>query len=176
LCVSQIMIVALFGPSCVGKTTIARMLQDQLAFPMRTCGAAAVERAVRLGVPLADLPDDEHRAVDHETLSWVAGHQSCLVEGRFLDSVLASIAGRTRLVRLDATVEDRCRRWAARKMPLTSTELEELDRVDVNFRARLYSTSQRIRHVLTLSTSELSVKACVQSVVTLFRASLTVRG
>jgi cytidylate kinase len=170
------MIVAFFGPSRVGKTTIARALQNQLALPLRSCGAAVVERAVRLGVPFTDLPDDEHRAVDRETLSWVAGHESCLVEGRFLDSVLAAIAGRTILVRLDATGEDRCQRWAARNMPLTSTELEELDKVDVTFRARLYGTSQPIRPVLTLSTSELSVEACVQSVVSQLGASLTIRG
>jgi cytidylate kinase len=170
------MIVALFGPSGVGKTTIARMLQDQLGLPLRSCGAAVVDRAVRFGVPFANLPDDEHRAVDHETLSWVAVHQSCLVEGRFLDSVLVAIAGRTILVRLDATEEDRCRRSAARNMPLTSRELQELDRVDVTFRARLYGTSERIQPVLTLSTSELSVEACVQSVVSLPSARLTVRG
>lgn len=170
------MIVAFFGSSRVGKTTIARALQYQLALPLRSCGAAVVERAVQLGVPFTDLPDDEHRAVDHETLSWVAGHELCLVEGRFLDSVLAAIAERTILVRLDATGEDRRQRWAARNMPLTSIELEELDKVDVTFRARLYGTFHPIRPVLTLSTSELSVEACVQSVVSQLGANLTIRG
>jgi cytidylate kinase len=170
------MIVAFFGPSCVVKTTIARVLQDQLALPLRSCGAAVVERAARVGVPFTDLPDEEHRAVDHDTLSWVVSRQSCLVEGRFLDSVLAPVAGPTILVRLNARVEDRCRRWAARSTPSMSIRLEELDRIDDTLRARLYGTSQRIQPVLTLSTSELSVEVCAERVVSLLGASLAARG
>jgi cytidylate kinase len=170
------MIVAFFGPSCVEKTTIALAAQDRLALPLRSCGAVVVERAARLGVPFTELRDEEHAAVDANTLSWVAGHQSCLVEGRFLDAVLSPVAGRTILVRVEARLEDRCRRWAARRIPLTSAELDRLDGVDLTFRARLYDGSQRIQPVLTLSSSELSVEACVQSVTSLLGARPTSRG
>jgi cytidylate kinase len=170
------MIVAFFGPSCVGKTTIARVLQDQFGLPLRSCGAAVVGRAARLSVPFTDLPDEEHRAVDCDTLSWVASHPSCLVDGRFLDSVLAPVAGQTIFVRLDATAEDRCRRWAARSTPSMFIRLEELDRIDDTLRARLYGTSERIQPVLMLNTSDLSVEACVQRLVSILSASLTARG
>jgi len=162
------MIVALFGPSCTGKTTIAQRVMSELGLPLRSCGEAVKLKAGVLGLPLTELSDDEHRRIDDETRRWALANSPCLVEGRYLDRVLSPIASRVTLVRLDARNADReARRTPPDRVPLTITE-EDLQ--DSLFGARMYNSMNQLAPQLILDSSELTVGVCVQRVIALIAA------
>jgi hypothetical protein len=162
------MILALFGPSCSGKTTIARHASARLNIGARFCGEAAKLRARLLDISVGSLSDDEHRAVDEETRRWALASDPCIVEGRYLDYVLSMIRQKVTLVRLDATVSDRNIRRGPADRALTIPE-DEPDLSDATFCARVYSSSSRIKPDFVLNTSELSVDVCVQRVISVMR-------
>jgi cytidylate kinase len=160
------MIIGLFGPSSVGKTTIARLLSTGLGLPLRSCGEVVRDRAAQLALSPKDLPDEEHTIIDNDTRVWASSHQLCLVEGRYLDYVLAPIRSKVILVRLEATKADRqARQKEQGPQPLTLMhgDPDEIDRI---FCTRMYKNIERISPSLMLSSSELSVEACVQRVKT----------
>ena len=166
------MIVALFGASCTGKTSIARALSAELTVPLRSCGDAVKGRASELSVAWSKLPDEQHRTVDKETREWCAAMKPCIVEGRFLDHVLAPLQGDTMLIRLAASKEARCARWTSRTgLHAALAEIEEHDEVDRTFRTRLYGESEVLAPLLVMDTSDQSVKACVRRVKSLLEAT-----
>jgi cytidylate kinase len=153
------MIIGIFGPFCVGKTTLARNLGDLLGLPYRLCGDAVRARARMLNIDLEELSEEEHRNIDRETREWAAANQPCIVDGRYLDYVLAPLINDVILVRLDAADEERRRRRS-----LTLTEYQISQSADLAFSARMYSISKALLPSLVLSSSELSVEACAQRI------------
>jgi cytidylate kinase len=83
-------IIAIFGRSATGKTTIATMVGRELDAPVRHCGNALKEAAGLIGVSVDDAPASLHRALDEATQNWWDSMLGGLavVEGRFLDQVL----------------------------------------------------------------------------------------
>src|SRR5260370_13371538 len=79
------MVIAIYGASEVGKSTIARLLGQRTGLPVRHCGEAVKERAAELNSSLAALSLDVHQMIDAETRSFVARAPSAIVEGRYLD-------------------------------------------------------------------------------------------
>jgi cytidylate kinase len=117
------MIIALVGSTCTGKTTLGLRLRDSLGLPLRSCGEAVRLRRTSLSVRWEELSYDQHRQVDAETREWVRSNQPCLVEGRYLDRVLAPLAGEVVLVRLEATDDDRISRQSVKRgRPLGKVE------------------------------------------------------
>jgi cytidylate kinase len=88
------MIFAIYGPSCVGKSTVSSRVAAELNLQFRSCGSAVRDRASVLGIDIKELPDAIHREIDQETVAWALTHQPCVVEGRFLDLVLAAVDNR----------------------------------------------------------------------------------
>ncbi|MGH9894300.1 MAG: AAA family ATPase [bacterium] len=165
------MIIAIYGPSCTGKTTITGALRDAFGLPLRSCGEEVRRRAEVVGLSWDELPDDQHRAIDTETLLWVASNRPCLVEGRFLDRVLGPLGHDVTFVRLEASAEERLQRWTVRAgRSLSLEELREADALNLAFRARIYMAVESAVPSLILSTSELSVEACVQSLKAFIKA------
>jgi cytidylate kinase len=159
------MIIALFGPSCTGKTTLALRLGKLLGLPLRSCGEAVRTRAMMLGVSLHELSYDEHRRVDAETREWVLEKRPCLVEGRYLHSVLATLGREIVLIRLEASEEDWRRRDKTKHgRPASMTSLQERERNDLDFSKHMYSIGKPLAASLVLNSSEMSVEACVQRV------------
>ena len=159
------MITALFGASCTGKTTIARALAVELKLPLRSCGDAVRSRARDLSIPWFNLPDEQHRAVDEETRTWCASTQPCIVEGRFLDSVLVPLQDDTVLIQLLASKATRCARWASRAGgPCRPEEIDAHDEADRRFRMRMYDSREIFLPALVINTSRGSIRACAQRV------------
>jgi broad-specificity NMP kinase len=82
--------VAIYGPSRVGKTTVANELGVILNAQVRHCGELVKARATEIGTPVDCLASAEHMLIDDETRCSVAARKDALiVEGRFLREVLA---------------------------------------------------------------------------------------
>jgi cytidylate kinase len=163
------MIVGLFGASTTGKTSIAQRVAVQTGCSLRCCGEIVKARAGVLGTRLSGLSAEEHQQIDDDTRKWASANDPCLVEGRYLNWVLAPIGKQITLVRLVATPEDRrARRTKRDPGPLTLTE-DDLDLADSAFCTRMYSAGHQLSPWLVLNSSELSVEECVQRVITLMR-------
>lgn len=153
------MIVAIYGPSLVGKTTLAAAIASNVHLPLRNCGEEVRARARALQVSIADLSPDVHRDVDRESVEWALGQSSdCLVEGRFLDHVLANTPGVV-FVSLTASLEARRMRAIHRGLQWTAYQVAEEDERDDRFRKALFNHSQAIPSLI-VETSDLSVVQC----------------
>src|SRR5439155_23754104 len=116
------------------KTTLAQALQRHLNIPLRSCGEVVKQTAQEMSIPVDSVPDDEHRRIDADTVSWTAGVRDCIVEGRFLDCVLASTTDRVRLIRLVASDNLRCERGSkAAGKPMSLADLRDIDEADRTF-------------------------------------------
>jgi cytidylate kinase len=166
------MIFCLYGPSCTAKTTLAPRVAQELNLPLRSCGGEVRQRAAALDMALADLPDEIHSEIDDATVVWGIGHQPCLIEGRFLDAVFAKRNAPIVLIKLTASLDQRCARWQNRQkiFTLTVEDLVRADTEDVRFRARMFHFREPAVPDLTVDTSELTVDACAQRVKTYIRA------
>ena len=157
------MIVAVTGTFLTGKTTIARELAERIRYPLRICGDEVRALADTLAVPLADLTDDAHREIDRATREWTLQHRHCIVDGQYLDRVLANLAADKVLVRLKASAEERRARSIERDgRAISLSELTKDDVAEAEFVRRLYADAQSMAAKLELDTTGLSVDACVQ--------------
>lgn len=155
------MIIGIFGASCVGKSSAARLLAQRRAVPLRPCGSLVRNAAASLKCDPGELPDAIHREIDRQTLDWSLKNEPCLVEGRFLDRVLARLASRPFLIELSATLPVRHSRACSRTGHVVSIHEFELgDQADAAFRRRLYS-GPRLRPDLCIETSNCTVQECV---------------
>jgi len=156
------MIVCIFGLSCVGKSSAASLMANELGLPLRSCGSAVLAAASSLGLDIKDLPDSGHRMVDAETVAWALKLGSCIVEGRFLDHVLFGLPEPTFSIQLTANADVRLRRACGRAgHAITMEDLESIDRADREFRRRLYDERKVIAPSLSVDTSESTVEECV---------------
>jgi len=163
--VPQDMIVALFGSSCTGKTTLGRHLSEVLAVPFRSCGEAVKDRARMLGIPFQELSYHEHRVGDNATREWVGKNSPCVVEGRYLDRVLAQVRREVILILLEASDDDRYRREEAKgRSPMTAKSLQDQAKADLAFSDHMYSMGERLTPSLVLNSSDLPVETCVQRI------------
>jgi cytidylate kinase len=105
-------VLALYGPTCVGKSTVAIALHNRLGFPIRHCGDILRSRAVEFGIPPNSVTENIHRAVDDETRHIASHREDLIVEGRFLNRVLSGMAN-VKLVRLSCSETVRTERLAS---------------------------------------------------------------
>ena len=159
------MIVGIFGASCVGKSSAARLLAERRPLLLRSCGSPVREAAEVLKVNLEDVPDAIHRSIDEQTVDWSLRSQPCLVEGRFLDRVLAGLSVKPFLIELRATFAVRQSRACSRAGHVVSIEeLKGWDEADAVFRERMFS-EQALKPDLSLDTSTCTVQECVDRLI-----------
>jgi cytidylate kinase len=115
--------IALFGPSGVGKSTVARRLAGELSAALRQCGEAVSSKIAENGaITIAD-----HRHIDETTRAFVSQRQTAVVvEGRFLDRVLEDIPG-VLFVRLRCGLGERSRRAREGHRSTTPSQEDEED-------------------------------------------------
>jgi cytidylate kinase len=159
------MIVSIFGQSCVGKSTVAKLLSAELGLPLRSCGEEIKNAAKALGLDFLSLTDEDHREVDRQTLSWALDKCSCIVEGRFLDQVLYGLPVMPFSVCLAANADVRYERSSKRSNgSAEANELIKGDRVDSELRLRLYGDKGVLNPSISIDTSNLTVAECVNQI------------
>lgn len=158
------MITALFGASCSGKTTLGRRLAADTALPFRSCGDVVKERARHLGIDINDLAAAEHARIDDETRRWCDDNANGIVEGRYLDQVLAKFRDRMDLILLVASVSARAERWAQRtNSTIDEAVVTKSDVDDEAFRVLAYGETARTAPTYTLDTSLTDLEASLRS-------------
>lgn len=161
------MIVALYGPSSSGKTTIAISLRQHLGdCPVRHCGEMVKARARGLSVSLNDLRDEEHRIIDADTRAWCeAQHSLAIVEGRYLHYVLSRTGADVRLIEVVCDRDERARRWAKRMgCAFDADELNAMDAAGWCFAAKMYTELSPLAPRLRVDSTFFDVYNCVQRI------------
>lgn len=151
----QNVILGIYGRSCTGKTTVAKVLAETLACPVRYCGELVRAAAKQTGLDVDNLPDDSHRQIDEQTCTWAfTPRSSSIVEGRYLDYVLSPGATTLCLVRLEASLETRLLRWQEKTDTMCSvTDFTRLDSTEDAFRFRLYQRRRPLMPSTTIDTT-----------------------
>jgi cytidylate kinase len=156
------MIIAIYGRSCAGKTTVSNRVAAELKLPLRSCGHVVRDRAKALGMDVDELPDAVHRAIDEETVGWASTHQPCIVEGRFLDKVLAAVDGPVLFIELFASnIQRKNRACISGGSGITIDDLLRVDAADMRFVKRMFSSSGVFLSCVAVDTSDMTVEECV---------------
>ena len=166
---SQVRLIALFGPSCTGKTTLARALAHDRGLPLRCCGELIKQQAAQRGVDVTGLSQEDHRDIDQGTREWCLSGGVRVVEGRFLDQVLAPVwsPATSVLFEISATGIARARRWAERINSIqTLSDVEAFDSDDLGFRVQAYSGVARVQPDWIVDTTDRSIEACLEEIAT----------
>lgn len=159
------MIIALYGASCVGKSTIATQLSPTGLIPIRRCGDVVREFAANKGVAPDQLSLEDHQAIDSDSVAWVARHSSipAIIEGRFLDCVLGEVTSLIHLVHVRAEMEVRADRWVVRRPGVDGfAEVVCQDEADAAFRLWAYPGIKRLAPQTSVETTgEVGEWACL---------------
>lgn len=131
------------------------MLSTRSGVPVRLCGDVVRQAAAECGVDINALPDLMHREIDAETVRWARSSTVlCLVEGRYLDQVLAPLGSSVVLTYFEATPQARVERWEM-KAGLKSglSHIRQVDALDVVFRKKMYKDIQSLTPSITIDTT-----------------------
>ena len=150
--------IAVFGATCVGKSTVADELASLLGWEVRHCGEILKEKADLAGTPVANLSLQDHKEVDGETLDLATRRTKLVMEGGFLDAVLIGRLEKTIFIRLSCAEKERQRRFES-KHPAGTNTLQERDEQDAALRKRLYGDNPITDHaIIDIETSATSPK------------------
>lgn len=161
------MVIGLFGASCTGKTTLARMLAARTGADLRCCGDIVRREAEAKGVQFSDLSLRDHQVIDSATTTWVQGTGERIVEGRFLDQVLHGAAARDGLVLIEIVAKEtaRAERWASRLgRPQALADVQKYDEEDASFRVQAYGATARLTTNWTVDTTNRSADECLEEI------------
>ena len=130
------LVIAIFGKSCTGKSTVADKLGEFLNAEVRHCGEILKSRALQLRKSVSDLSSADHRLIDSQTRDWASGASvPRVVEGIFLAEVLSGLEGVV-FIRLVCDTEVRERRLRERQG--SSSSIQARDKEDDLRRQELY--------------------------------------
>src|SRR5260370_41096938 len=109
------LVVAVYGASCTGKSTSARILVRLRGCALRSDGEGIRARSIELKTKPSALTLDEHRKIDETTRYFAAsGPEPLVIEGTFLDALLSDIEN-IRLGELVCADHERQRRYGDRE-------------------------------------------------------------
>jgi cytidylate kinase len=128
-------VLALYGLSCTGKSTIAAKLAALFGLPLRSASIEIRRRSSELGITPNALPVSEHMAIDEATRSLaMEAVPGMVIEGTFLDALLSDISGVVR-IELKCADAERLRRLLDREK---SRDLDSRDNDTRNLRSILH--------------------------------------
>lgn len=167
MCVSEGRVIGICGGTCVGKTTVAKVVAGALGWRRRDCGGAVVDWARARGVALGEVGRKGHEEVDRATRACVVegAREGVVVEGRYLHYVLAGVRG-CRVVELTCGRGERVRRYGRRSGAAEGgwqEAVEASDRNDRELCGWLYEvTEQRVDE--KIETTKLSPEAVARRI------------
>lgn len=151
------MILAIYGRSAVGKTTVAEIIGTRLQVPVRHCGIALRAAVSEAGGTIAEADATVHARVDRETIEWCErqGRMGGIVEGRFLDHVLAGRASTFLIVAMTASAKERAARLKGRQTQgLGPVDIASIDDAEDLFRLNMYGVTPKAPPTLTIDTTK----------------------
>jgi cytidylate kinase len=126
---------AVFGPTAVGKTSVASRLAEALRATRRNCG----EEVLRTISAFGSISIAEHHRIDEETRIFVSrAERPIVVDGRFLHKVLTT-SHDVKFVRLRCDIDER-----ARRLQRNSIAPSEEDAADARLMTELYGSSSSV--------------------------------
>lgn len=160
------MIIALFGGSACGKTTLAKIVGSDLAIPVRHCGEEYMNALNDAGGRSASTAEHIHRLVDQETRRWCLEIGSdVVVDGRFLDQVLSDLPN-VLFIEVHARIHLRARRLTERfNRHISEDELRAIDEEDDSFRSRMYPDVSRARRAHMVDSGGGSALECGEKLI-----------
>lgn len=159
-------VLAIYGPSCVGKSTLAHELTRQWGVPVRHCGNVVKASATAIGVSPNFLPLELHREIDAETRRLAklnAGH--FVIEGTYLDAVLTEMP-QVKFLQLVCDETMRATRFLAKASSQTtsSVTLRDRDEEDNRLRRILYGNRPSVKDWMVLDTTHLAPDKMVSAI------------
>ena len=129
-----LMTVAIYGRTCTGKTSIAKILGVKMNYAVRHCGELVLELASLKNIAPGKLSGEDHARIDDTTRELARGDEDLIIEGNFLDAVLGNVA---HCILIELTCDDAVReaRYVERTVALP---FSERDVGDCRLRQRLY--------------------------------------
>ena len=169
----DIVIIAIFGKSCTGKTKIADSLSELMNVPVRHCSQAVINRSKQLNCAPAEMPIEEHSSIDLKTREIASGfHKNYIIEGSFLPYVLWGLPNILWLELVCDSIE-RNRRYKERHR--LDQEAQKIisgrDISDETLANRLYG-SQRIKtvNITKIDTTSKSIQEITSLIISILKA------
>jgi cytidylate kinase len=150
------MVIAIFGRSSVGKTTVATILGTRSGLSVRHCGEIVKQYAKSRNSGVHELTKEAHATIDDATRRVAASTESSIIEGTFLDIVLASIPG-VIFIRLSCSETARQQRFANRNSGGPKAYMAR-DEEDDALRTHLFGKSGNSPTCVELETSRLTAE------------------
>jgi cytidylate kinase len=160
-------ILAIYGQSCVGKTSVTNELGRILDLPVRHCGEIIKRRAQELGINPSELSPLDHQAIDKETRAMaIIAQTTTIIEGGFLDIVLAGLDN-VHFIHLICDQRVRESRYLRRDGDADISGLEIRDAADAAHRAFLSEPSVEAKERI-IDTSTITVDQVVTRILDWF--------
>lgn len=164
MCVQKINVIAIYGASCTGKSTIANIVATKLGWPLRQCGEVVSRKQEYLG---RRLSREEHNKIDAETKSLVEETKGgFIVEGAFLKNVIKDNEN-VLFIELTSPIELRRQRMIIRDGSCLIEE-RDLDDCELNynlFEKQLMKLDDVKGSTLRIDTKDMSVEECVSIII-----------
>lgn len=158
---------ALIGGTCTGKTSAMKKIAEMRNCATRSCGGEVLAAAKRLGIHPDEVGKETHCLIDQETREFVENVEALVVDGRFLDLVLAEQTGKIFLVNLVADEKTRSMR-AANRLRESSESTEDFvatsDARDDRFRSLMYAGENFLKPDIAIDTSSLAVEEVAKKI------------
>ena len=157
------MIIAIYGKSCAGKSSVARELGKLINAPVRFCSEEVKMRAKQLGCTPMALSLEQHISIDEDTREIAgASDKDIVIEGCFLPYVLSNLSD-VFWVKLTCNQRNREKRYLDRNPEFKSDiDLTRRDYNDEVLCKKIYGESnENLCGSFTIDTSNCSVEEIV---------------
>jgi cytidylate kinase len=156
--------IALFGKSCVGKSTVATALGKRLSMEVRHCGELIKARAQELDIEVQSLPLQEHHLIDNKTKELAENvDRDTVIDGRFLNYVLTGVPSLV-LIELACEQSERDKRFVKRYGDSISYQLADRDFSDSQLQGALYDSINAAEPAALIDTTNISVHNVVERI------------
>ena len=160
MCIPKGIAIGVFGGVCTGKSTFVAYMAKKYGFPVRHCGDCVRMVAEAQHVAVRELSHETHRRIDEETIQWIRDtHGTRLVEGRYLQYVLANETIPVILFRFISRTDIRAIRWTTKaSVPHAVGDVVASDLIDQKFCEHMYNSTMPMDPAVTVETTTMSVE------------------